>query len=99
MLSPYSQLKLVCRTLFLISAAIAVYSAHSDERKTENIPPENLPSLEFLEFLADFDDADDETFELILHHGKEDADLEELENTIGQKAPTDDEQAQAGDEV
>jgi len=43
------------------------------------------PSAELLEFLTEFTEMDDETFELILHHGKQDSKLEEIEKMIGRE--------------
>lgn len=45
----------------------------------------DLPSAEFLEFFAEFSETDDETFALILHHGKQDSELQEMEKTIGRE--------------
>lgn len=52
--------------LFLLSPTLAQNSQHESELST------TYPSEELLEFLADFGDIDDQTFDLIEFHAQQD---------------------------
>lgn len=41
-----------------------------------------LPNRALLEFMAEFDEGDDELFKVVLYHGKRDSQMEELEQDI-----------------
>ncbi len=55
-------------------------SVAADDRETFQ------PDEAFLAFLVEFGETDDETFELMVHHGKQDSELEELQKLAEQEA-------------
>lgn len=61
--------------LFLLSPTLAQTSNH------ESGQSENYPSKELLEFLADFGEIDDATFELIEFHALQDSASAQQENS------------------
>ncbi len=54
-----------------------VYAQADAKQQHEN----DIPDREMLEFLADYGDTDDETFDLIIFHGKQDSDKAVSANT------------------
>jgi hypothetical protein len=56
-----------------LSLPLLSLAANADDQ--DNSPSEDeIPDAELLEFLANYGDTDDETFDLIIYHGKEDLD-------------------------
>ena len=47
---------------------------------------DDIPNQKLLEFIADFGTTDDETFDLMIHHGKKD--LEKSDETSTSQEPT-----------
>ena len=51
---------------------ICLFTAGTSIAWAEGQSEEAIPSADMLEFLAEFDDVDDETFEMLLAHGLRD---------------------------
>ena len=57
----------------IVNENINEIANETTDEAIDEVTNEETPSAELLEFLAAFADTDDEVFELILFHGKEDA--------------------------
>ncbi len=57
---------------FFLPLAVQAEQITQAEQARENDVAGSAPSRELLEFLADFGDVDDEEFELMVFHGKQD---------------------------
>ena len=70
-------------SLHVVAEEISNNGLLDEEIKTEknSLGSATSPSLALLEFMADFDDIDDQTFELILLHGIQDSDRTEQSKT------------------
>ncbi len=65
------------KSIFTPFFLITLFSAGLKSWAENKVAEEPL-SKEFLEFLAEFGEVEDETFDVILHHGLEDAEKQKL---------------------
>ena len=86
--NPMKQLIIPHGLMAVFWALAAVIPAGADTDATAKEGTQQSPSLEMLEFLAEFGDTDDETFDLILHHALRDISQNQEEPNTDEDTPS-----------
>ncbi len=68
----------------LAACCFSMHSAVAEQSMSESANNESVPSAEFLQFLLEFDEADEETFDMMIENGIRDQEQTDIDDFLDQ---------------